>query len=485
MDLPYSACFDAMPGYLTVLDGDLRILDANAHYRRDFGDPDGRFCYQVSKRRPEKCERCLAEKAFRDGRNHSGIEEVHCLDGRAVSVLVNTTPIRDDFGKVVAVMTMSTDITDLKLMQDQLRDSKQRYRMLFEEVPCYITIQDRDLRIVDANRRFREDFDESSLGCHCYQAYKHRDETCVNCPVLMTFSDGQVHRSEEVVTALSGDQQNVLVYTTPIRDAQGRIQYVMEMSTNITSIRRLQSQLESVGMLISSISHGIKGLLTGLDGGMYLVNSGMKADNPERLQKGWEMVQRNVERIRGQVLNILYYAKERIPDWQVVSVVDLAEEVRGLISPKSADLGIAFTAEVDPDIGEFEVDRNAIRSLLVNLLENSLDACRVDKAKESHQVAFRVDGRKHNVRFEIIDNGIGMDEETRDKAFSLFYSSKGMEGTGLGLFIANNITQNHGGHVHVDSELGRGTTFLVDIPRERQPKTHEDGPRPLPESEED
>lgn len=483
MDLPYSACFDAMPGYLTVLDQDLRILDANAHYRRDFGDPDGRFCYQVSKRRPEKCERCLAEKAFRDGRNHSGIEQIHCLDGRAVSVLVNTTPIRDDSGKVVAVMTMSTDITDLKLMQDQLRDSKQRYRMLFEEVPCYITIQDRDLRIVDANRRFREDFDESSLGCHCYQAYKHRDETCVKCPVLMTFADGQVHRSEEVVTSLSGEQQNVLVYTTPIRDPEGRIQYVMEMSTNITSIRRLQSQLESVGMLISSISHGIKGLLTGLDGGMYLVNSGMKTDNPARLQKGWEMVQRNVERIRGQVLNILYYAKERIPDWEVVQVADLAQEVQGLITPKAADLEIAFSVDVDPEVGEFEVDRNAIRSLLVNLLENSLDACRVDRAKEAHQVSFRVTGRENSVRFEITDNGIGMDEETRDKAFSLFYSSKGMEGTGLGLFIANNITQNHGGHVHVDSELGRGTTFLVDIPRERQPKTHEDKPRPLPQPE--
>ena len=480
MDLPYKACFDAMPGYLTVLDDGLRILDANAHYRRDFGDPDGRYCYQVSKRRPEKCERCLAEKAFRDGRNHTGLEQVHCLDGRAVSVLVNTTPIRDETGKVVAVMTMSTDITDLKLMQDQLRDSKQRYRLLFEEVPCYITIQDRDLRIVDANRQFREDFDESSLGCHCYEAYKHRDETCVNCPVLMTFADGQVHRSEEVVTSLSGDQQNVLVCTTPIRDTEGRIQYVMEMSTNITSIRQLQSKVESVGMLISSISHGIKGLLTGLDGGMYLVNSGMAKGNQERLEKGWEMVQRNVERIRSQVLNILYYAKDRIPDWEVVSAAELATEVEGILKPKAIDMGIGFTIEVDSGAGDFEVDRNAIRSLLVNLLENSLDACRVDRNKESHTVTFKVDGRDNKVRFEVTDNGIGMDEETRDKAFSLFYSSKGMEGTGLGLFIANNITQNHGGHVHVDSELGRGTTFLVDIPRERSPKVEEPEPRPIP-----
>ena len=87
----------------------------------------------------------------------------------------------------------------------------------------------------------------------------------------------------------------------------------MEMSTNITPIRQLQSQLESTGLLISSISHGIKGMLTGLDGGIYLVKIGHGKRQPARLEKGWEMVQRNVDRIRNMVLNILYYAKERSP----------------------------------------------------------------------------------------------------------------------------------------------------------------------------
>ena len=80
---------------------------------------------------------------------------------------------------------------------------------------------------------------------------------------------------------------------------------------DITQIRELQSQLTSIGLLVGSISHGIKGLLTGLDGGIYLVNTGFEKDKPERVEKGWAMVQRNVDRIRGMVLDILYYAKDR------------------------------------------------------------------------------------------------------------------------------------------------------------------------------
>lgn len=378
----------------------------------------------------------------------------------------------------------------------------ERYRLLFEEVPCYISIQDRDLRIVEANRRFREDFG-SHVGQPCYEVYKHRADPCLDCPVQRTFEDGQVHRSEEVVTSLGGERMNVLVYAAPIRDDRGDIRHVMEMSTNITPVRQLQSQLESIGLLISSISHGIKGLLTGLDGGRYLVNSAMKKDDPERLRKGWEMVERNVDRIRGMVLNILYYAKERVPQWEPVDAAALVREVAGLVEGRARELGVDLRVEATAEAGTFEADPRAVRAMLVNLVENALDACRIDPHKPRHQVRIRVGGRgaggwslpiadccADTVRFEVSDDGIGMDTETRDKAFTLFFSSKGTEGTGLGLFIAHNIAQAHGGHIHLDSEPGRGTTFLVDLPRERSGRSGEavrpvrrtppDSPAPVP-----
>jgi signal transduction histidine kinase len=72
---------------------------------------------------------------------------------------------------------------------------------------------------------------------------------------------------------------------------------------------------------------------------------------------------------------------------------------------------------------------------------------------------------------EIHDNGIGMDRETREKIFSLFFSSKGIKGTGLGLFIANKIVDKHGGDIKVESEPGRGSRFVIRLPLTARPST--------------
>ncbi|MHC4943201.1 MAG: sensor histidine kinase [Planctomycetota bacterium] len=132
---------------------------------------------------------------------------------------------------------------------------------------------------------------------------------------------------------------------------------------------------------------------------------------------------------------------------------------------KAKTLKIDFQDEIDPDAGDFEVDPGAFRSLLTNLVENSFDACRVDRNKKSHRVSAKVWGDTDKVIFEIEDNGIGMDRETCDKAFTLFFSSKGAGGTGLGLFISNKIAQAHGGIIKLDSEEGKGTRFVVEMPR--------------------
>jgi PAS domain S-box-containing protein len=477
MDLPYRRYFEEMPCYATVQDRGFRVVDANRRFREDFGDPKGRFCYQVYKNRPERCEICPVDQTFEDGQCHRNEEQVLTLDGRQISVMVYTSPIHDETGAITSVLEISADITEVKRLQRHLKESQRRYRLLFEEVPCFISIQDPELRIVDTNRSFKENFG-GFPGSKCYEIYKHRDEECVNCAVRQTFKDGRIHHSEEVVTSIKGEQLNTLVFSAPIHDANGEIQYVMEMSTNITPIRELQSQLESIGLLISSVSHNIKGLLTGLDGGMYLVNTGLQKNNQQRIGQGWEMVQRNIERIRGTVMNILYYAKKREPSWEAVAAPALVEEVCGLIEPKAREYGVALVRDIDGGAGEFEADAKAMRALLINLVENSVDACRVDTKKPSHAVTVGLKGLPDRMVFEIADDGIGMDRRTREKAFTLFFSSKGSEGTGLGLFIANGIAQAHHGRIGIESELDKGTRFVVTIPRSR--KVPDQGGKPEP-----
>jgi signal transduction histidine kinase len=347
-------------------------------------------------------------------------------------------------------------------------------------VPCYISIQDPDLNIVACNRAFQEDFG-SCLGQKCYSAYKHRTEPCVPCPVQDTLQDGELHTTEELVTSLDGRHQNVLVTAAPIRDRRGRITGVMEMSANITKVRELESRLTSLGLLIGSVSHSLKGLLNGLAGGMYLVNTGLKKNDQERILKGWATVQRNVARVQSMVSDILYYAKDRVPNWEYLSAVDVAQDVCGLMEARASELNVRLTTTLDKTTGEFEADAQAVRSLLVNLLENSIDACRLDDRQPDHEVAVRLTGDPDHVEFEIKDNGIGMDRETQEKAFTLFFSSKGT-GTGLGLFISDRITRAHGGTIELESRPGVGTRFLVRLPRQRPPA--EEPPAPVPSGRE-
>jgi signal transduction histidine kinase len=258
-----------------------------------------------------------------------------------------------------------------------------------------------------------------------------------------------------------------MVFTAPIKDANGNIEKVVEMSADITPIRELQDKLTSVGLLIGSISHGIKGLLNGLDGGIYLVNTGLQKNDRARIDQGWEIASRNIRRIRSMVMDILYYAKDREPDWENIPIKELMNEVCENFRDRAKRNGADYNCVIDPDVDHLEADRNAVRSLLLNLLDNSLDACRIDKMKESHIVTLEVIGQSENILFKVSDNGIGMDRETREKAFSLFFSSKGAGGTGLGLFIANKIAESHGGSISIESEAGKGCEFTVALLRKR------------------
>lgn len=464
MGIPPETLFEEAPCFITVQDRDLNILHANRRFREAFGYRPGATCFQLYKGRDSACPGCPVQASFADGEGRRSEETLRTRDGREIAAIVQTTPLRDDEGRITAVMEMVTDISEVKQLQRRLNQNRKLLRTLFDEVPCYITLQDREFRIIEANRRFRDDFG-SLAGDHCYEVYKHRDEPCLRCPVAATFQNGRMHTSEEVVTTLDGEERHMLVQTAPIRGPGGDIESVLEISTDITDIRQLQDQMTSLGLLVGSISHGIKGLLTGLDGGVYVLNSGFAHNDIGRIQQGWEMIQRNVGRVRSMVLDLLYYAKDREPVFDAVDIAALVADVCAVQARKATELGVTLTHHCTVDDRPFRGDATSLHAMLTNLVQNALDACRLDAAKSEHRVTVTSSGDAEHVHLSVQDNGIGMDRETREKAFCLFFSSKGMEGTGLGLFIANKIVIKHGGRIAVSSEPGEGTTFRVCLPR--------------------
>ena len=127
--------------------------------------------------------------------------------------------------------------------QAELNRQKDIYQNLFEMVPCIITVQDRDYKLVQYNREFAEKF-APEPGDYCYRAYKGRKEKCVICPVERTFEDGLTHTSEETGTSKDGSVKHWLVTTSPIKNAEGEIIAAMEMNLDITHRKKLEKDLE-------------------------------------------------------------------------------------------------------------------------------------------------------------------------------------------------------------------------------------------------
>ncbi|WP_319521358.1 hybrid sensor histidine kinase/response regulator [uncultured Desulfosarcina sp.] len=248
-------------------------------------------------------------------------------------------------------------------------------------------------------------------------------------------------------------------------DMRARLQdYTRNLERLVREKTELQDHLASLGLMIGSISHGMKGLLTSLDGGLYLVASGLKKQDLERAAQGCQAARETAERIRKMVLDILYYAKERELKRTPVKVRDFAEELVRVIQPRIESGGIDLQCRFEKNLGTMAVDADYLQAALVNILDNAVDACLKNRAATEHRIDFSVSGDGGEILFRIADNGIGMDEETCKSIFDLFYSTKGRKGTGLGLFIANRVVGQHEGTITVFSTVGKGTEFKVTIP---------------------
>jgi signal transduction histidine kinase len=340
-----------------------------------------------------------------------------------------------------------------------------RYRDL---MPVYMTVQDRSYRILESNELFRQDFGDR-IGDRCYRSYKGRESTCPGCPVEKTFVDGQVHSSEETVITRDGRQASMIVHSVPVADEKGFVTAVMEVSTNITEVKRLQRQLALMGLAVAGTAHRIKNILMGLEGGIFVVNTGFEEKDQVTVAEGWEMVERNVKDVSRIVKDLLYCSKEHVPEVRDgVSPCEAARSAYDLFKARAESEGIDLRLEVDPPARPGRYDPGALFNLVTNLLTNAFDACRFDpdEGKGKHHIALRCQGGEGGgAIIEVTDDGVGIPDDASHKVFENFFSTKGTEGTGLGLLVVQKVAEEHGGTVTFTSKLGQGTTFRVVLPQ--------------------
>jgi PAS domain S-box-containing protein len=458
----YKELFEKVPCYITVINKDYKIVRANEAFANEFGDQVGKYCFTGRKGLDSKCENCPVEKTFASGLSKRS-EEIWNPgnESRKAYVIVHTSPILDESGQVVEVMEMSIDVTRMVRLQLELERREEQYKSLIESVPCYLTVVDRDFRISYQNAVFSRDFGQKK-GELCFKAYKGLDSKCTNCPVERTFQDADNHTSEEVWSR-NGSEVYIVTYTSPIHDENGKVVAVMEMCTNVTELKLLQNELAVLGETIAGMSHSVKNILSGLAGGVYMVDSGLNQGKDDRVRVGWEMVKKNVDKVSHLVKDILYASKEREPEYEHCNFTSILDDVCNLYEGRAQKHGIELVRDYEVVPRMFVIDPNGMHTVLSNLISNAIEACRNDTAEKTHRVVVSCETQGFDLLFKVDDNGSGMPEEVRKNLFRKFFSTKGARGTGLGLVVTQKIISEHGGTIQTESSEGEGTTFTVRI----------------------
>jgi len=222
-------------------------------------------------------------------------------------------------------------------------------------------------------------------------------------------------------------------------------------------------RLAAVGQTIATLSHHIKNILQGIRGGSYLVDMGLEGDDLAMVRKGWDIVNRNQNKISSLVMDMLSFGKEREPDPVPSDLAALIAEIVETVHQRAEELGTAIRWQPPAGMPALLFDPEGMSRAVLNVVTNALDAV---EGRPDPQISIEagVDRAAGLVRIVVTDNGAGMSPETLERIFNVFVSTKGARGTGLGLAVSRKILREHGGDIRATSRAGAGSTFVMEFP---------------------
>lgn len=219
-------------------------------------------------------------------------------------------------------------------------------------------------------------------------------------------------------------------------------------------------RLAAIGQTVSGVAHCVKNVLNGIDGGLFIARRGLDSSNDEKLTKGWDMLERNSSFLKGLVLDMLDYSKDRPPEYESLDLGELFGEIMAFVEGRAVEGEIDLSLNIDSGLDKVRLDPTRMKRALLNVVANAIEAT-PRGGKVSIDVS-AVEGGKFCVT--VADTGKGIPEDIMKTIFQPFYSTKGSKGTGLGLPVMRKIVEEHGGRVELESTIGQGTTFMITLP---------------------
>lgn len=469
----YRLLFDKVPCYVILIDRDFKIVRANQRITDLLGALKGEHCFSRLKGESARCSECTARQTFEDGKMHSGQHVWTLKDGRTLNMHVVTVLVTQEDREDDLVMEMAVDISKTIKLQERVENAHNYLESLINtSMDGIVGINSRG-RVTVFNSAARKMFDIDP-GQVVFQ--EDLNSMLPNGFLARVSQGGEhVYLPESQLKTSKGETFWARLIGNRLEDIEQTIGMAFSVQ-DLSQVKKLEEEkieaerMAIVGQTVAGLSHGIKNLVNALDGGMYYLKSGIGKGDIDRVQKGIETLARNIERIRIFSKSFLNFSSTKNLSPALCDPVSIAKEVLESYLIKARNNGIELRLDAENKIEPVSLDYEKMHECLTNLVGNAIDACIEMEEKKSKSVIIRVYEEERTVFYEIIDTGTGIDKETQGKIFNKFFTTKGLEGTGLGLLMAKKIIQEHGGQIDLFSKKGEGTTFRIRLIRRFLPK---------------
>ncbi len=384
----------------------------------------------------------------------------------------HNTVLRDDKGKPTGTLSSGLDITERKAAEERLRESEARVRAILETaVDGIITIDEHGII---------ESFNPAAERMF---GYKAEEIVGKSVTLLMPFPYNQEHDGyirEYIETGerkvigigreIEAKRKDGTVF--PVRLALSEVHVgehrhftgiIRDISEEI-SLRSKTIQAERlaiIGKMAAKVAHEIRNPLSSISLNAELLGEeldGYQCANTREARVLLESMIHEIDRVTALTDEYLQFS--RLPHSRPVRgrLQDLLQEVSASVAAQLQHKGVKLTVETSDDLPEVAFDRAQLKRVLLNFIRNAHEA--MPKGGELRIATAQSD---HAVHVRISDTGVGIPEEDKERIFDPFFTTKDF-GTGLGLAVSQQVINEHGGQIHCESEVGKGTTFDIELP---------------------
>ncbi len=382
----------------------------------------------------------------------------------------------------------------LKSAKQQATDEKMISEFLIQQTNEPIVVLNTNFTILEANEAYLKQTGrtrEEVIGAYCYKIFYDFDAPCLvhkpeyECPMIKTLRTGQ---SAHVImdAPVSSSQSGYFeIVTYPVKNSEGEVGRVIEIHRDITKelssrwkekVRELKQDLNyliqedrmiSLGKLVASCVHEINNPIQGLLTFSRMMEDILAKGRPtskdlEEFKEYLSLMTPELERCGNIVSGLLSFSRETALEYKSINLNEVLEAVIALTRHKLELQSIKLTTHLYPGVLWVRGNANRLEQCLLNLIFNAMEA--MPEGGELVVVS-GLDRIQEHVLVEIRDTGSGIHKKDMNHIFDPFFTTKEVgKGTGLGLSIVYGIAKNHNGHIRVESEVGKGSSFLLKFP---------------------